>query len=670
VTLREGLCDLYWRTVIGLRWNLERLVSLMIEICVLTMFLLPVADIPAIPAEIEKEVRIAAFGEDQPVGFSKKDLSSCLFPLRMPCFLDWIEDAFRFEAEARRQGACFINAPGAAALLKEGWIAGGHALAPEEGPNPFDNAALEDIGITLATLWRHAEEEPPADAIDDVCRELSPKLVVPLARFLAALPLCFESWHKAVESVNVDEESLETQALGYYSAGGGKRAASLFEKQFDRAWAGRAAVTFVDAVETLAGEIIDAKLSARTADLRVPTPYGEILLGAKGKSEHGAERFLLLIDVSGNDRYLPGSACGSGDYPLSAVIDLRGNDIYESKGEPGQAGAGAGVGGVGIVVDVTGDDQYLAEQYGAGFAALGAGLVHDLKGDDRYVGSQVCQAVGLCGVGLILDEKGDDHYEIFLYGQGLGQPMGAGLLVDRAGNDTYVARDDELRHPSAQTAEHNVSMAQGCGLGLRDDENKCYLSGGLGLLLDQGGDDRYRGAVFAQAVGYWYGVGLLFDLEGQDSYEAVYYGQSASAHFALSYHLDVEGDDKYKTTLSQSLGNGRDLSLSVFRDEEGDDTYFAPDRSLGCGDLNGIGLFVDSDGKDTYTFQTAVNGGHANFAGTNWPESRQKLPTVGIFLDLGRDRDRYGREEMKNGGKRTSGGHFEGMKGFGMDDGP
>jgi hypothetical protein len=212
-------------------------------------------------------------------------------------------------------------------------------------------------------------------------------------------------------------------------------------------------------------------------------------------------------------------------------------------------------------------------------------------------------------------------------------------------------------------------MAQGVGYGLRDDENERYVSGGFGMLLDREGDDAYQGGVFAQAAGYWYGFGMLLDLEGDDTYRAVYYGQSASAHFALSYLLDAEGNDDYRTDLSQSLGNGRDLSISIFRDEEGDDRYFAPDRSLGCGDLNGIGLFLDRDGRDEYAFHTLVNGGALSFGLENPPESRRRIQTAGLFLDLGRDPDRYGREGLANGESWRGEGPHEGMKCFGMDDG-
>ena len=51
--------------------------------------------------------------------------------------------------------------------------------------------------------------------------------------------------------------------------------------------------------------------------------------------------------------------------------------------------------------------------------------------------------------------------------QALGGMRGCGLLVDGAGDDRCEANDSDTRYPSLQTAEHNVSLAQGAGFGRR-----------------------------------------------------------------------------------------------------------------------------------------------------------------------------------------------------------
>lgn len=624
----------------------------------------------AIPPELVDAVREATVGAGASLGFTETDLSGYRFPCRMPAFFELVADTFRFEEASRAIGDRFVGAKGLDELLEEAWVVGGFEIAEAEPLPQLAEDPLEALEIALDELWASQGETLPADFPLETLEALPADAVLPLARFLSAIPSCADAWARAVERVPAEGDELRTAALRYHEVGADTEALRLIEGQFDRAQGGRAAVELLRAAETLVAELEAARLTVRVDDVRLPTPFGDVFVGGRGKTEHGAEPALLVVDVSGDDRYLPGSACGSGAHPFCAVIDLRGDDEYLANGEPNGAGAGAGIAGIGVVIDVRGDDRWLASQYGAGFGLVGAGVVHDLEGNDRYVGDHLCQAVGLCGVGLLVDEAGEDEYELFCYGQGLGQPLGTGALIDRGGDDVYVARDDELRYPSAQTKEHNNSMAQGAGCGLRDDANKRYVCGGVGLLLDHEGNDTYRGAVFAQAVGYWYGLGLLFDLEGDDAYSAVWYGQSASAHFALSYQLDVEGDDRYTTAMSQSLGNGRDLSISVFRDERGDDRYFGPDRSLGCGDVVGVGLFLDADGRDAYELKTKVNVGFPSYQEKGHPEWRHEKPTVGVFLDLGRDRDEYGREGLADGTRWLEPGEHPGTKGIGIDDGP
>ncbi len=624
----------------------------------------------ALPPALERDVRAATVGDENRIGYTPEELGGWRYRARLPLFDAWIEDAFRFERTAHGIGMRFAAARGPAQLVAEGWTAGGFELAPAEELEVVLGEASEDAGAAAEALWDFVGEAPPREALAEAVAGLPESASAPIARFLGVLPRCVDAWTRAVESVEPGALSAPERALRYFDAGAETEVARLLDREFDRAWAGRAAVDFVAAVEALAGELAPLRFSARTPDVVLPTPYGDVFFGSGGKSEHGPTPRLLLVDVSGHDRYLPGTACAQGPQTFSAVIDLRGNDTFEADGTPTGAGAGSGLLGVGVLVDCRGDDHYSTERFGAGLGAFGAGVLYDLEGDDRYVGSQHCQALGLAGVGLVLDEDGDDHYELFTYGQGLGCPLGAGLLIDLGGDDEYTARDDELRSPSPQTGEHNVSMAQGCGYGYRDDGRGRDASGGFGLLLDHAGNDVYRGAVFAQAIGYWYGVGMLFDLEGADSYEAVWYGQSASAHFALSYLFDAQGKDRYRTTMSQSLGNGRDFSISVFHDAHGDDDYFAPDRSLGCGDVNGVGLFLDGDGTDRYRFKGEVNGGRASFGPGDPSPGREDPPTVGIFLDLGKDGDDYGRLGLTNDGRWVSEGRLPGMRGIAIDDGP
>jgi len=593
-----------------------------------------------IPPETLEAVREAVFGAEAPIGYRAEDLEWRRAPGRLPAFDGWAADVFGFEKAARELG---------------------EELAGTEEADSLFHIASNGGGFIY---MEHVGDSPGIRGFPDP--ELPESIVAPIDLFFVGVRIVTDDWRWHAPHFPKGDEALSSRALHYFAGGADESTRGLLA-DVKRGNIDQAARFFLSSVESLAASIESISVTEEWEGTEFETPCGKVILAGRGDDHHEGGDYLLLIDFGGNDTYAPGNACGRNETPLCAVIDLGGNDIYASGRSLAEAGAGAGIGGIGVLLDVEGDDRYQVTGYGAGFAACGAGILIDRAGDDRYVGDTFTQAVGFLGVGLLLDEAGDDYYELFTFGQGLGLPMGTGLLCDRRGNDEYVARDDELRSPSPQSAEHNVSLAQGCGYAFRTEEDRSS-SGGLGILLDQEGDDRYRGAVFAQAIGYWFGVGMLFDLAGNDEYEAVYYGQSASAHFALSYLRDVSGDDHYRTSLSQSLGNGRDLSISIFRDDTGDDHYFAPDRSLGCGDVAGCGLFADLAGRDENELGATTNGGFASYPGAG-DDRRRRLPTVGIFLDLGGATDLYGDDRIVNGDKWNRKGKFPRMRGIGIDDG-
>lgn len=606
---------------------------------VLSLFTLtPIAQ--DIPPETLEAVREAAFGVEEPIGYRTEDLEWRRAPGRLPAFDGWAADVFGFEKAARELGEELAGTEDATDLFSIAGNGGGFIYMEHEG------------------------DSYPIFGFPDP--ELPESIAAPIDSFFVGVRIATQSWRLKAPRFPKDDEAFSSRALHYFAGGADECTRDLLAG-FKRGNTDVAARHFLFSVERLAAAIESTSVPEEWEGTEFETPCGKVILAGRGDDHHEGGDYLLLIDFGGNDTYAPGNGCGRNETPICAVIDLAGNDTYASGRSLAEAGVGAGIGGIGVLLDVEGDDLYQVAGYGAGFAAGGAGILVDRAGNDRYVGDTFTQAVGFLGVGLLLDEAGDDYYELFTFGQGLGLPMGTGLLCDRAGNDVYVARDDELRSPSPQSAENNVSFAQGCGYAFRTEKDRSS-SGGLGILLDQEGDDRYRGAVFAQAIGYWFGVGMLFDLAGNDEYEAVYYGQSASAHFALSYLRDVSGNDHYRTSLSQSLGNGRDLSISVFRDDAGDDHYIAPDRSLGCGDVAGCGLFVDLAGQDAYEFGATTNGGFSSYPGAG-DDRRRPLPTVGIFLDLGGATDLYGDDRIVNGDRWSRKGRFQGMRGIGIDDG-
>ncbi len=355
------------------------------------------------------------------------------------------------------------------------------------------------------------------------------------------------------------------------------------------------------------------------------TPIGTISLNGTQDNVYGAGPYLLIIDTGGNDRYASGGATTSAAHPISLLLDLAGDDLYESKSGPA---FGAGILGYGFLLDAAGDDIYKADRLACGMASFGVGVLLDRSGKDKYEIDQLGQGAAFCGIGVLSDLKGDDEYRCFQEAQGFGGTKGCGVLVDREGNDRYVADDTKIRYPSPQDPKHNTSLAQGCSFGRRDHPGMGNsLAGGVGILIDGKGDDRYRCGVFGQGVSYWYGLGMLIDLEGEDSYEGVWYCQGSAAHYGVGVLCDWSGNDKYLTKLTMGQGAAHDYSIAWFHDGAGNDTYECPGNCLGCALYNGIGIFWDEAGDDAY------KTGGAAFGVTG--ETRPGSLCLGMFFDGG-----------------------------------
>jgi hypothetical protein len=385
--------------------------------------------------------------------------------------------------------------------------------------------------------------------------------------------------------------------------------------------------------------IVRRHASGVRADLpwRAETPMGSVVIAGRGTDHHLRPAPFLLLDLGGDDRY-EAAAAGTFDRPVSIAIDLDGDDVYETADTASPA-FGAGLLGVGILIDEAGDDRYHGAHLALGAGFCGIGLLVDRAGNDRYDALTHAQGAGQFGAGMLVDLRGTDTYHAFQKIQGFGGVRGAGLLLDREGDDRYVADDTIHRYPSAQSSEHNANLAQGFGFGKRADFVDGHsLAGGLGILLDGGGNDAYSCGIFGQGCAYWYGIGLLLDAGGDDAYDGVWYVQGSAAHFAIGALLDDRGDDRYHATMNMAIGAGHDFSVGVLHDRAGDDLYQAPNLSLGGGNANGIGLFWDQAGDDAYEVEAATTLGRANVASQG--SIRDLRETIGLFLDTG-GLDRY-----------------------------
>jgi hypothetical protein len=378
------------------------------------------------------------------------------------------------------------------------------------------------------------------------------------------------------------------------------------------------------------------------------TPWGWIRIRGGGNDELDGTDALLIVDLGGDDLYLGGVAASTADRPLGLLLDMSGNDSYRAE-QPAQ---GAGLCGVGILLDVAGNDRYEARHYGQGVGQFGLGLCADYAGDDRYFNKYSGQGCGYFGIGLLFDASGRDEYRIWAEGQGFGGGNGVGVLADRSGDDRYVAvrAHTVTDRPSYHSPDLDVSVsnAQGCGMGRRGDGADGHSwAGGLGALLDGEGNDYYEAGNWSMGSGYWFGIGVLHDRGGDDEYHGVAWSQGTGAHFCIGVMVDEAGDDKHlcEENSRLSLGLGHDFTVALLVDLGGDDLYRVDGSGLGQSLNRSVAMLIDVGGNDQY--QTAEISHPGRAINSESFRARGGVSTyfadttsLSLFLDVG-GQDRY-----------------------------
>jgi hypothetical protein len=399
-------------------------------------------------------------------------------------------------------------------------------------------------------------------------------------------------------------------------------------------------------------------------DFELATPWGKMVVDQRSRNELILTDSFLVVRLK-SGKSLRGVAGATGRRrPLSVALlfdastSVGCGEDKLSECEPGTVASG--VLGCGIVLSAgkRGND-YRAGRWGLGAGLFGLGLLVDEGGDDEYRMRSVGMGAGYFGAGLMLDAAGDDRYHLEEGdGQGYGGPNGIGVLADRFGDDRYYSEPDPRKagRPDYHSQDRiAVSHAQGVGVGRRGDGSDGHVwAGGLGALIDVEGDDKYRAGNFSMGLGYWFGTGLLWDGAGRDEYRSVYFTQGAGAHFAIGTLVDEGGDDKYllEETAGAGLGFGWDDANALLIDRGGDDRYEARIDSLGVAMVRSHALFIDEGGDDEYVLAAGARG----FGDVDEPEEYTQprrtapfpyhLKQLGLFLDCDGD-DRYLRADSK-----------------------
>jgi len=399
----------------------------------------------------------------------------------------------------------------------------------------------------------------------------------------------------------------------------------------------------IDALTATANQIADFirstesdifQWSSEHPDIKViETEWGKIGFGSEGYNRWAAPDFKFIYDPDGNDFYANGTGtANSFAQPVSWIIDRSGNDAYQSTEEGAQ---GSGLPGVGFLIDYDGDDTYIGGRWTQGTGYLGVGVLLDYYGNDNYHGTEFIQGSALFGLGVLCDIGGNDNYNGTIHAQGVGFTHGLGMLIDYAGDDIGYSTG---KHPT-NYGDPGIfdAWSQGCGMGFRG-----VASGGIGIVVDGDGEDKWEAGNFSQGGGYYYGFGIFRGGENNDdTYIGSRYAQGFCAHQAAGFFLDDGGDDYYTTRQSVTSGLAWDESVTIFIDEEGDDYYNGGGGfSHGASAHNGFCIFYDREGKDYYDYKPgpARAGGNNYHGGTSFS----------LFIDQGKDKDTYTNKKVGN----------------------
>ncbi|MCA1813337.1 MAG: hypothetical protein LC624_05225 [Halobacteriales archaeon] len=365
-------------------------------------------------------------------------------------------------------------------------------------------------------------------------------------------------------------------------------------------------------------------------------PLGLVVLGGTAADTFVPDGLLadpvLLADLGGDDVDLTssGGACPltvqnnwatCNGLALSVRVDLAGNDVYHSVGDRQVAQGAGGFGGLGILVDEAGNDQYVIDDH----VTQGSFLQYYITGSS--------QGAGEAGVGFLVDAAGNDQYrfnldshgdDAFAQGQGYGGVGGFGMLLDAGGNDLY---DTEVRCDNGVAASNTF-----CGL-------------------------------YTDAVALYPGVAILLDLGGDDVTHAVdvapdedYYAQSFAAFGGLTIQVDASGNDVYYASATSTQG-GPELNcaygtaeyagaLAIFIDGAGADSYYDETVSPSGGpstmaegfSVASGSLFWDVSGVDVHSMAAFGNSPLISGRGSVEPgrgPGYGVTETYGIYLDTG-----------------------------------
>ena len=370
------------------------------------------------------------------------------------------------------------------------------------------------------------------------------------------------------------------------------------------------------------------------------------MIGGKGSNTYQLDQMrdvAVVIDLGGDNVYYEGTV--GLDRPVLVVINLGGKNTFRGSKAGIQGGA---VLGISMLLNLGGDNTYEANDVAQGSALAGVGILIDYAGNNRYRGVRRVQGQAIGGIGMLIGRSGGKNdYHAAMWAQGFGGPLGFGLLDNVTGNNHYYCGGmwRNSYYPETPGCE---GWGQGVGAGIRQ-----VADGGIGVILDGGGENVYEFDYLSHGGGYWCGLGFARDFGGntqrliartaynggprtQPSFQR--FGCGWGCHYSLGFCFDDGGDNVYEGTI-MGTGMAWDCSMGVLCDfGHGNDQFKATGGlTQGTAQQMGFGILFHYDGDDVY------EGYGQGYAPSNI--SYHPMPACGgnfaFLIDYG-GKDKYG----------------------------
>lgn len=369
----------------------------------------------------------------------------------------------------------------------------------------------------------------------------------------------------------------------------------------------------------------------REFQVETDTPLGKIIVGGAGHNVYTNEAF-LIIDTGDSNTYVnsAGGANGLLGRPISIVIDMGGNNDFISNRSFSQ---GSGVFGIGILAALGSNCTFHAKHLSQGAGFFGCGLLMTGEGSHTFEADTFCQGAGMFGAGIVWQRGGHSRFKAAQMAQGFGGTSGIGLLLDEGGNDSYVAGG---KYPCGWLSNHYFSLSQGFGYGMRP-----FAGGGIGVLCDLKGENHYIADVYGQGASYWYSAGLLLDLGSNNTYDSYQYCQGAGIHLSSGELIDWGGNNTY-TAGHICQGAAHDYAVGILIDRGGDNNYTGDTTAQGAAINNSFAMLLDSSGNDVYTGTDPKQSQASGHDG-----DKREYGSIALMLDLG-GHDKYSQGQTNN----------------------